>query len=61
MAVNTGSYTGVDEKIAANTIREVTIYTRFSEYDPLPSDWSFVVWGEKAPVEIIRDDGRESD
>ena len=59
VVMNPGSYNAIDGPIAANAEIEVKVYTRFDE-DPLPHDWSFIVWADQEPVKIRHKDGRQS-
>ena len=61
MQVNPGSYSEEPRQIRAGETLEYLVYTKFSDEDPLPHDWSSTVWSDRQPVIITHADGLQSD
>ena len=58
-SVNPGSY-HEEVVIKANEEIEIKVYTRWSDTDLLPHDWSLVTWSDYKPIQIAHDDGIQS-
>lgn len=57
---NPGSTTYFDVELEKGEEVEFNVYTRFSEDDHLPHDWSLTVWSDESPIEITHADGFKS-